>query len=88
MIRFLLEGDTRPRYGTAERMDLDGAIYSLKEIPSGTLVPTGTSVRVLALDPHELPRIEQSGLVFVGGIPTPNPADASRWVAERVRAER
>ncbi len=88
MIRFILEGDQSPRYGIAERFALPESEFLLRETPSGAIVPAGNEVRVLAIDPHEHPRLAQSGYRFVGGLPDPSRSGSSAWVRERLARER
>lgn len=89
MILYLMEGDQEPRRGIVERVDWpDDAVFTIRELPSGALLPNCTEVRVLGLDPVDHSRIEQSRLTFVGGLPTPRIGDGSRWLREQIARER
>jgi len=89
MIAFMLEGDREPRNGVAERVDwADGGTFTIRELPSGRLLDNGTEVRVLAVDPLNYSRIQESALSFVGGLPTPRASDGSRWLREQLSRER
>lgn len=89
MILYMMEGDKEPRRGLCERVDWpDDALFTIRELPSGRLLDVGTEVRVLGLDPVDHSRIEQSRLVFMGGLPTPRADDGSRWLREQLARER